>query len=545
METLYTLMPLISTIAYLSGDDGWIKWIPLALSAAVPICGLFYKIYQSVSCCSFSRFFTLRRHLEFQARLRLSSWLLEPDAIVRQFGHVLWEWNRANETVNCKRVMEEAGTNRYYDDYERSGHAVPLFVDDPNQPFWNVHRPDVQYTMWVERMTDKEGHTHGEIFLRITFLNKSATPKTVIDHMAYLKNLSKEIKERKDKKPIVLVSCEKTASDDENKKGLPFMKYDFATTSTFENFFCEEARLVEEDLRHFTENKASYDRTGRPWNYTLLNEGPPGTGKTKLVKAIAAATGRTLIILNLHHIPTVQMLYDAFHNSVLAGDHVPHDQRLYYIPEVDTQNMEQLKDRNCSLKAEPKKDTKKDSKKDSKKEDSKKEDSNPAEPNWVKLMAGMAAGPAAAEQKKPTLGEILNVMDGVPERHGHILIMDTNQLDKLDPAFVRPGRVDRILSWKPMSSESIRLFLENYYETEIPESVKLPDRQITAAELQGMIASAESWEEALESLLKSDKCASRECASDEKLMAPAHQTIQTIPHNEVQTLRLRSHRLKK
>jgi ATP-dependent 26S proteasome regulatory subunit len=95
----------------------------------------------------------------------------------------------------------------------------------------------------------------------------------------------------------------------------------------------------------------------------------------------------------------------------------------------------------------------------------------------------------------PTLGEILNVLDGVPERHGHILVLDTNHLATLDPALIRPGRVDRILSWKKLSAASVRRFLENFYEKAIPATVAFPDRRWSAAELQGAAASATSYKE--------------------------------------------------
>jgi chaperone BCS1 len=231
---------------------------------------------------------------------------------------------------------------------------------------------------------------------------------------------------------------------------------------------------VYKDIQEFQNNKKAYERTGRPWTYTILNEGPPGVGKTKLVKAVAALTGYTLIVINLNHIPNAQVLYEAFHMSSLAGECVPHDKRLYYIPEVDTQIHSILKARDTAkleINLVSLEDTK------PKKEDKK--------PN------------IEMPSTKPTLGEILNVIDGIPERHGHILIMDTNCLKDLDPALIRPGRVDRILSWKPMSSLCVKQYLENYYETTLPKRVSLPNRMLTAAKLQSIVAGSPTLEHCL------------------------------------------------
>jgi len=260
-------------------------------------------------------------------------------------------------------------------------------------------------------------------------------------------------------------------NDEKSSRGPPLMAYEFHTTSSFNNFFCEEATLVRSDLTHFLDNKAAYTRTGRPWTYTVLNEGPPGVGKTKLVKAIAALTGYTLIVINLAHIKNVQMLYEAFHMTTLAGETVPHDRRLYYIPEVDTQMSDMLQDR----KGAPIINT------------------NTNQNTNTNTNTNQNTNPATAitlvNDTRPTLGEILNVLDGVPERHGHILVLDTNHLSTLDPALIRPGRVDRIVSWKKLSSASVKRFLENYYEVRIPASVSFPDRRWTAAELQGIAGS--------------------------------------------------------
>jgi chaperone BCS1 len=62
-----------------------------------------------------------------------------------------------------------------------------------------------------------------------------------------------------------------------------------------------------------------------------------------------------------------------------------------------------------------------------------------------------------------TLEGLLNALDGIGCRNGRILIMTTNYPDRLDPALVRPGRVDRRVEFGYATREMIsRQFLWFY-----------------------------------------------------------------------------------
>jgi chaperone BCS1 len=43
---------------------------------------------------------------------------------------------------------------------------------------------------------------------------------------------------------------------------------------------------------------------------------------------------------------------------------------------------------------------------------------------------------------KVSLSTLLNVLDGLASSEGRVLIMTTNHIERLDPALIRPGRVD-------------------------------------------------------------------------------------------------------
>ena len=464
---LYSLLPLFSTIAYLAREPDFSLWkaIPLLLPMLVPI----FALLPTWELCvrRIKQFFEGRKGLEFVARQQLRRWNEDPNSLLRKFCIVMWEWNKRSELVGCTRIIEEANApGGYYDNQDGDEvylRGSPLFVDDDVNEFYNKTNSSIRYKMWIERSTDNHGTNTSEIILQISFLGPML-PTHMVDHIEWIKTRADEIVKLKLVKQRVLVTTDMNGEADVTAP--TFMTYDFNTTSGFSNFFSEEATQVEKDIQHFLQNKSMYERTGRPWTYSVLNEGPPGVGKTKLVKAVAAMTGYTLIVINLQHIPNVRTLYEAFHSSVLAGETIPHTRRLYYIPEVDTQAGEALKTRGATQRG------------------SKKED----EPMKTDSVEGLLKNAMAKQTAKPTLGEILNVLDGVPERSGHILIMDTNHIEDLDAALIRPGRVDRILRWQKLSAENVRAYVENYYGKPVPKSVRLPDRAFSAAEIGSLVA---------------------------------------------------------
>merc|ERR1712106_879590 len=86
-----------------------------------------------------------------------------------------------------------------------------------------------------------------------------------------------------------------------------------------------------------------------------------------------------------------------------------------------------------------------------------------------------------------TLSDILEVFDGVMETKGRMMIITTNHLSKLDPALIRPGRVDACIELKRCEPEAIMSIFNVFYgEENIPEGFnidKIPTEAWTPAEV--------------------------------------------------------------
>ncbi len=65
---------------------------------------------------------------------------------------------------------------------------------------------------------------------------------------------------------------------------------------------------------------------------------------------------------------------------------------------------------------------------------------------------------------KLTLSFILNIIDGIRETPGRILIITSNNYYSLDPALIRPGRIDMTLEMKNASIDVIKEMYNHYYK---------------------------------------------------------------------------------
>ena len=61
---------------------------------------------------------------------------------------------------------------------------------------------------------------------------------------------------------------------------------------------------------------------------------------------------------------------------------------------------------------------------------------------WAKTLLGLIIKRILWENNPITLDDILNLWDGIRETPGRILIISSNHYEKLDPALIRPGRID-------------------------------------------------------------------------------------------------------
>lgn len=141
-----------------------------------------------------------------------------------------------------------------------------------------------------------------------------------------------------------------------------------------------QAERILADVRRFLTQRDWYLSMGIPHRRGYLLEGPPGNGKSSLVHVLASELGVNVNVVNLAGVVSDELLARCMGN-VPKGN-------IVLLEDVD------------------------------------------------------AAFHGRESKRSITFAGFLNALDGMMSQEGRILIMTTNHKEQLDPALIRPGRVD-------------------------------------------------------------------------------------------------------
>ena len=274
----------------------------------------------------------------------------------------------------------------------------------------------------------------------------------------------------------------------------------FESVKTFDNTFFDGKEYLLKNLDFFLNNKKWYYEKGRPYTLGIALHGPPGTGKTSIIKAIANKTNRHIINLSMKIIKTRRQLIDFFFESTYNRnndvDSINFDNKIIVIEDIDCIG-DIILDR---------------SKKKSKKEVNISNGGNIKFGDILQSIVevndssnGVNTKPfSTLEEDNITLDDILNLWDGINETSGRILIISSNHYDELDPALVRPGRIDIPLELGNASHKTIRQIFRHYYGTKLQLNAikKVKEFKYSPAAIVNLSFTCKTEEEFIEGLKK-------------------------------------------
>uniref|UniRef100_A0A0D9XE95 AAA+ ATPase domain-containing protein n=1 Tax=Leersia perrieri TaxID=77586 RepID=A0A0D9XE95_9ORYZ len=205
----------------------------------------------------------------------------------------------------------------------------------------------------------------------------------------------------------------------------------FCHPSTFDTLALDpglKSRIVD-DLTAFADGREFYRRTGRPWKRGYLLHGPPGSGKSSLIAAMA------------NH-----LRYDVF-DLELTRVNTNADLRALLI-QTTNRSLIVIEDIDCSLHLTGDRGTKRRRLDDDDSSDSDSDGEN--------------------QRGKVTLSGLLNFTDGLWSCCGEerIIVFTTNHVDGIDPALLRPGRMDVHVRLGACGAHAMRELVSRYVGVE-------------------------------------------------------------------------------
>ncbi|TPX48588.1 hypothetical protein SeLEV6574_g01936 [Synchytrium endobioticum] len=207
-----------------------------------------------------------------------------------------------------------------------------------------------------------------------------------------------------------------------------------------------QEELLKRDLETFLADREFYARIGLPYRRGYLFSGKPGTGKTSLINALSATFDRDLYYINLKDVKDDNALQSCFStvpkNSIIVFEDIDAQSPIVHTREKRFAFARQAKqEKKLSALTNKSSD-------DGSTDNGKSADGESDVDDGTSFgMFGPARPPGfggklAELLSSVSLSTLLNCLDGYAMHEGTIIIMTSNHPEVLDPALVRPGRID-------------------------------------------------------------------------------------------------------
>ncbi|XP_027076157.2 AAA-ATPase At3g50940 [Coffea arabica] len=270
----------------------------------------------------------------------------------------------------------------------------------------------------------------------------------------YLPYIVSEAESRKhEKKTIKLFTVDPEQMYDINNAWLS-VTLDHPSTFDTLAMDSEMKDMVLKDLERFAKRREFYRKVGKAWKRGYLLYGPPGTGKSSLIAAIANFLNFDIYDLELTEIrrntDLRKLLVATANKSILVVEDI----------DCTIEFKDRLSNKAAAASSEPE---------------------------------------SHEEENKVTLSGFLNFIDGLWSSCGdeRIIIFTTNHKEKLDPALLRPGRMDVHIHMSYCTPSGFRILAANYLEIKDHCLFKEIEELIAATEVTPA--------EVAEQLLKNDE----------------------------------------
>jgi ATP-dependent 26S proteasome regulatory subunit len=441
--------------------------------------------------------------------------LILQNTFTKNFRAILFHVVQRIDTMKDVRELKEFATNiikgEHYENKNSNTEDVKtIFTISQKLPFLLDSEREI-YCIVKEMREQREDGANSKTESRmVQFIMTIFSYKSDVSVIkGFINNIRQEYskyleEKRRGKLFVYTLNTTEVHNDDDDTVG-GWQEAPHETMKSFDNIFFEEKQEVIQKIRFFTENKEWYRRNGVPYTLGIALYGVPGTGKTSFIKALATLLDRHIISISLARIKTKKQLHDFYYETQYSNANdkntLGFDKKIIVFEDIDCvgdiilkrkhkskldnfeiDSLDDVEDfvdttgSNLPYSLTP--------------EDKVKHEIAKATKYVLKKMNGGDSGATVPimgynQQDNITLDDILNLLDGIRENTGRIMIITTNHYDKLDPALIRPGRIDIGLNLGNATRRIVAEMHLHYYGAEIdPNDLALiPDQFYSPAEV--------------------------------------------------------------
>ena len=266
----------------------------------------------------------------------------------------------------------------------------------------------------------------------------------------FLDNIEKEYEKETNLYTQTIFEYKKSIKDEDDKQTCLFSETPFKTNKSFHNVFFDNKHEFIEFIDKFNEKTMDikYEKYGIPFKGVIMLHGPPGCGKTSLIKSTIKYTNRHCVIVPWAKIKTCSDFVNFFRPLKINNKTYHQKDLIIVFEDFDANNNDILKIReNLKTNALKKKEL----------------ESKDFSGNDLKKKLEDYVNITVHNDDELTLEYILNILDGIVELHNIIIFFTTNDIQSIDPALTRIGRVDKIIEMNYASVDVIIEMLKQYY----------------------------------------------------------------------------------
>jgi len=274
-----------------------------------------------------------------------------------------------------------------------------------------------------------------------------------------------------------------------------YAMYPLRTNKTLDTLFGDQIEAIRRRARFFRDRSDWYAARGVPHTLGILLHGDPGCGKTSVIKALSAELRRHVFSVRLGELTSRSQLHAAFFSPLVRASRSAHPASVdgaveYEIP--TERRILVIEDADCLGGSR----------------------------SVLRRREESAEGESDPADEGIRLGDVLNAIDGVLETPGRVLVMTSNRPEALDPALLRPGRMDLRIRLGRASAGCLAAICRHFRDS----AAASPDAE-SLAHLDGMLTIAQATAFAMDTREKDELAVVR--AMESEAFGPA-ETVRPV-----------------